>query len=198
MAEPVAGRRTFGPVVLGGLASSGLVAISANQTWWASTGSDTAATLVPTTDLTPQAPLSLALSLVALASWGVVLVTRGRVRRAVAALALLGAVGSLVSSVVGAFQVPDQLRQAASAVGSSVEVSTQAWFPVALVAGVLAVAAGVAGVLWTPTWPEMGRRYDAPVAGGAGAAGAAAAPLGDEPDNLALWKAIDEGRDPTT
>ncbi len=194
MAEPAAGRGTFAPVVLGGLVSSGLVAISADQTWFSGTASDAVATLAPTTDLTPQVPLSLALSLVALASWGVVLVTRGRVRRAVAALALLGAVGSLVSTVVGGFQVPDQVRQAASAAGSSTEVSMQAWFPVALVAGVLAVVAAGAGVRWTPTWPEMGRRYDAPVAGGGSEATAL---LGDEPDNLGLWKAIDEGHDPT-
>ena len=212
MAEPGGGRGTFGPVVLGGLASSGLVAISANQPWWTSEASggagDATAALLPTTDLTPQVPLTLALSLVSLAAWGVVLVTRGRVRRVVAGLALLGAAGSLVASVVGAVQVPDRLRAAAVA-GSSVEVSVQAWYPVALVAGVLAVLAAAAGVRRAPAWPEMGRRYDAPGAAGAGGASAVSGrPAGgpgrgpderpdEEPDNLGLWKAIDEGGDPT-
>ena len=42
-------------------------------------------------------------------------------------------------------------------------------------------------------WPEMGRRYDAP------ADGAAVAPTTpvEEQSSLDVWKAIDEGRDPT-
>ena len=43
-----------------------------------------------------------------------------------------------------------------------------------------------------PRWPEMGTRYDAPT--GAGAADAHdAAPK----ENIDIWKALDEGRDPT-
>ena len=44
-----------------------------------------------------------------------------------------------------------------------------------------------------PGWPEMGRRYDAP----ADATAERAAPLPEEQENLDLWKAMDEGRDPT-
>ena len=41
----------------------------------------------------------------------------------------------------------------------------------------------------------MGRRYDAP--GDATPAVAASGPEPAEPENLDLWKAMDEGRDPT-
>ncbi len=66
-------------------------------------------------------------------------------------------------------------------------------------AGLGALASLVTTVLavrWAPGWPEMGSRYDAPTAGG----GAAAADLVDPADrsSLDLWKAMDEGRDPTS
>ena len=48
-----------------------------------------------------RVPLAGALALVALAAWGVLLVTRGRVRRVMAALAALASLGVLVAVVVG-------------------------------------------------------------------------------------------------
>ena len=43
-----------------------------------------------------------------------------------------------------------------------------------------------------PRWPEMGTRYDAPAARTPTAVDAA-----DDASNRDLWKAIDEGHDPT-
>ena len=46
----------------------------------------------------------------------------------------------------------------------------------------------LAAVRLTPSWPEMGTRYDSPTG--------EVAPV--EPEgNLELWKALDEGHDPT-
>ena len=51
-------------------------------------------------------PLASAISLVLLAAWGVLLVTRGRVRRAFAVLATLAAVALVVSVVVAYVTLP--------------------------------------------------------------------------------------------
>jgi hypothetical protein len=56
---------------------------------------------------------------------------------------------------------------------------------------VVGALAAIAAVRLVPTWPEMGSRYDAP--------GAAPTPPPDpaEMDEADLWRAIDQGRDPT-
>ncbi len=42
--------------------------------------------------------------------------------------------------------------------------------------------------MWlVPSWPEMGDKYDRPTG----------PPAEQADDDLALWKALDEGRDPT-
>ena len=54
-------------------------------------------------------------------------------------------------------------------------------------------------VAWrlAPGWPEMGSRYDAPSGGGAARGEAARAREAPRTD-LDTWRALDEGRDPTT
>ena len=189
------------PVVLAGLASSGLVAVAADQPWMSATPTDaTAAALAAIADPTPQVPLALTLSLVALAAWGVLLVTRGRVRRGVAALLVLATLGAAAATVSGWWLLPDQLRTSPGLSGLDVEVSVGAWYAVAVVASVVAVLPAVVALLQVPAWAEMGRRYDAPTGAvdappaGADEPGAD----GDETSNLDLWRSIDQGHDPTT
>lgn len=187
MAEPVdRRRRTFGPVVLAGLAAGGLAAIAGNEP---------AMSADPTSPLVTydaHLPLVSALGLVVLACWGVVLVTRGRVRRTVALLGAVASVGALVTVVLAWSQVSDRLADEVAAVGvRGASVSSTPWFALALVAALVSVAACAAAFVLAPGWPEMGSRYDAP-----GAAGVPeAAP--EEQSSLDLWKAMDEGRDPT-
>jgi len=142
-----------------------------------------------------EMPLALAMSLVALAAWGVVLVTRGRLRRAVAALGLLASAGLLATVVVGLLTLEDRVAVAILERGSASDVlatELTTWFFVAAAAALASVAAAALAVAWAPAWPEMGRRYDAP--------GAAAVPpaAGADASNLDLWKSLDQGRDPTT
>ena len=48
------------------------------------------------------------------------------------------------------------------------------------------------------TWPEMGSRYDAPTgARGGDGTDPAEAPADHPTENIDIWKALDEGRDPT-
>ena len=179
-------RRTFGPVVLVGLAAAGLTAIAGNNPVMSADPTS------PLVTYDAHLPLATALGLVVLACWGVVLVTRGRVRRAAALLGVVASVGALVTVLLGWSQVSDQLASEVAAVGvTGSSVSVTPWFGVALVATLLSVAATVAAFLLAPAWPEMGSRYDAP-----GTAAAAATPP-EEQSSLDLWKAMDEGRDPT-
>ncbi|HXH78856.1 Trp biosynthesis-associated membrane protein [Nocardioides sp.] len=188
--------RTFGPVLLFGLASGVLAAVAGARPWvTGSSGNiDTSTTRgAATIDLSGvrESPLAGALALVVLACWGVILVTRGRVRRAVAALAAVASLGLLVTTVLAIRSLQDALSEAllaASGVDNAV-LGITGWYPAALVAAVISLVSTVAAVRYLPTWPEMGSRYDAP---------AGDSPTEVEPEgNLELWKALDEGHDPT-
>ncbi len=187
-------RRTFGPVLLLGLAAGALGAVAGNKPW--AQGAGRSASQVSDYAVSPDAaemPVAAALALVVLACWGVVLVSRGRVRRAVAVLGALAALGTLVSVVVGYSSVPDALRSSFEQAGiAGVETELTGWFWAAAAAAVLSLLATVLAVRWVPGWPEMGSRYDAP-----GSEVPAATVVPEEQSSLELWKAMDEGRDPT-
>lgn len=206
MAEPAPtpttgpGRRRAAPVILVGLLSTALGAVAANQTWMSISGSDPALAFSAGVE-PPQVPLSFTLPLVALATWGVVLVTRGRVRRAVAVLGLLAVLGSLVSTTSAWWQLRDSLRTDLATYGAptgAADVTVSPWYPAALVLGVLALAPAVVAVLRVGSWVEMGARYDTPTGAptGHGAGPDDGADLGSV-DNLDLWKSLDRGDDPT-
>ncbi|MGA9746819.1 MAG: Trp biosynthesis-associated membrane protein [Nocardioides sp.] len=182
--------RTFGPVVLGGLASAALSAVGSASDWATATGDNSGVAASGAADGARSAPLALALSLVALAAWGVLLVLRGRVRRLVAALGVVAAAGVVLATVAAFPQVRDDAVESAQAAGATSEAFTSAltgWYWVTAVAAVLSTAALVVAVLKAPGWPAMGARYDNP------AVAREAAPASEED----LWKALDEGRDPT-
>lgn len=192
MSEP---RRTFGPVVLLGLAAGILAAVASSRPWVvdATGGADRAADPLGLVADAGEMPLAAALSLVVLACWGVLLVTRRTVRRVVAVLGLLAALGLAATVVVGWTSLPDAVadtmaEQAGS--GDAFAVETTAWFWAAAVGTLGSVAATLLAVRWVPHWPEMGARYDAP-----GSADGAGPP--EDASSLDLWKAMDEGRDPT-
>lgn len=187
-------RRTFGPVVLLGLASAALAAVAGTRAWVELSGARSsggaAATSVLEVTAPGEMPLAAALSLVLLACWGVVLVTRGRARRAVAGLGALASLGLLATAITAGFTLPDSFRDSMEAALGDVPIETSftGWYAAALVGAVGSVVATLAAVRFTPGWPEMGARYDAP-AGGAVQA---------EPEgNIEIWKALDEGHDPT-
>jgi uncharacterized membrane protein (TIGR02234 family) len=189
MPEP---RRTFVPVVGVGLAAGIFSAVAGGREWLAYDRPDPRVLdpVIPGGDF-GQAPLAQALSLVVLACWGVVLVTRGRVRRVVTVLALLAALGGVVVVVYARFALPDQRLEPLALGASTAGLRWTAWYWVAAVSAVVSVAATTLAVRWVGHWPEMGRRYDAP--GGTRGSETTA----EEPSSLDLWKSIDKGRDPT-
>ena len=182
MTEP---RRLFWPVLLVGVGSGALTAVAAARPWGSATatvaGRVTRQVEVSGTDV---APLALALALVALAAWGTILVMRGRTRRALAVVGLLATLGVGATLVASYSQVSDvALRQAGDLASGSTSLSP--WFAVCLVGALVELVAFGLAVLLLPAWPEMAARYDAP-----GSPDRA-------PDQTDLWKALDQGNDPT-
>lgn len=198
MTESPDRRRTFGPVALLGLGAGALGAVAASNPWVVDAAATTGDPVPGIAVADPVAaagemPLALALSLVTLAVWGVVLVTRGRLRRAVAALGLLAAAGLVATIAVGLVTLQDRVAEAIREHGSASDVLAtefSAWFFAAVVAAVASLVAASLAVAWSPAWPEMGRRYDAP------GSGSVEVPP-EQRSNLDLWKSMDEGQDPT-
>ena len=185
-------RRGFAATVVVGLASAGLTAVAANQTWATAKAEDGQFAFSTLTEA-PQVPLVLTLALVVLAAWGVVLVTRGGVRRAVAVLGALAAVGALVAAIAGRWTLEDSFERDFADQGATAVVDFGAWWWVAVAAGALAAVTAVLAAANVGRWPEMGTRYDAPGA----ASDAPTETPAEEQTNLDLWKSIDEGHDPT-
>lgn len=183
-------RRTFGPVVAAGLATAALAVVAGGQPFARGRATGGIGELSAAVEA-GRVPAANALALVVLACWGVLLLTRGKVRRALGVLAVLASLGVVAAVVLGFGSAPDAVREAYRNLGAdNPEVARTTWFWVALIAALLSVAASAYAVRLIPAWPEMGRRYDAP--------GPAPAPApAEEPENLDLWKAIDQGRDPT-
>jgi len=195
MAEP---RRTFGPVVAAGLAAAVLAAVAGRQPWAHGSAPGGFGELSATVEA-GRVPIAGALSMVVLACWGVLLVTRGPVRRVVSVLAVLAALGLAAAVVVGFSTAPDNVRTAYRDLGvPKPDVGLGGWYWVAVVATLLTLLTTIAAVRLVPGWPEMGRRYDAPAAATPPAPGSEQpVPAVEERENLDLWKALDEGRDPT-
>ena len=189
-------RRTFAPVVLLGLSSGALAAVAGTKQWAEVTGgaSDAAVPMAEAAYADAgQMPLAGALSLLVLASWGVVLVTRGKVRRALTVVGAVAAVGLLVTTVLGWWSTQDDMRETFRSVGlaGDVETGMTGWWWAALVGAVGSVATTLLAVRNVAAWPAMGSRYDAP--------GTPKERVVD-PEDAAdgeLWRAIDEGHDPT-
>ena len=178
--------KSFGPTVTAGLAGAALAAWAGSNEWV----KVTAPAQMPA-DLN-DSPATTGLALVALAAWGVVLVTRGLVRRLVAALAGLAGIGVVVS-FFGHAGI-DALGRAidSKVVWGETEHTTTPWPYLALLGAVLTVAAAVVAVRQAPSWPEMGRKYDAPAA-----SRPERKPL-EEQSTIDVWKTLDEGLDPTS
>ncbi len=185
-------RRSFAPTVLVGPGGAALAAVAATRTWATASGTSAGVDVTGHVTGSTSAPLAVALALVALASWGVVLVLRGVVRRAAAVVGVLASAGALTSSLTALDRVRDDAVDAVVAnggTGDAFTTSLTGWYWICLVALLLCLLAFAVAVVAAPGWPAMGSRYDSPSARAVQEPGP-----GTEQD---LWRALDEGRDPT-
>ena len=201
------GARAYGLTLLVGLLGAVAVTVGVSRPWASATAEQTGnPTLEATVSGADLVPLAGALGVVMLAAFGAVVATRGLVRRG------LGVAIALASAIVAASAARppgagDQLETALSAVGwagGDYASSVEPWRWVTFTGAVACLAAGTAVARYGGRWPTMSARYDAPVAGADQAVPTAPNPdgagddSGDRPLSEAeVWRAIDEGRDPT-
>jgi uncharacterized membrane protein (TIGR02234 family) len=191
-------RRTFVPALLLGLAAAGAVAVAGNQAWVEPAGDGPTGSVGQVAAIAQDAssPLTTAVALVALACWGVLLVTRGTFRRAIAWFGVVVAACLVLTAVLAWVSAPSQLEDVMAQYGvTSPDVARTWWSWLAVGATPLALAAALLAARDVAHWPQMGSRYDAPGASADDAAGRAEPP--EEQSSIELWKSLDEGSDPT-
>ena len=194
-------RRELGGAVLGTALAGGL-ALSAGGQPWATVTAGRRPPLPPVTDVlsgAEVAPLVPAAGLVLLAAAVALPAVRGALRTVVGAFTALagGVLGwSGVNAMLGGIEGwPGSGSLAAFPVAGLTTDLRPGWPVLAVVAGLLATAAGGVVVGRGRGRPEVGRRYERP-AGAAGTAGAPG-PRNDEDRAAAAWQALDRGDDPT-
>ncbi|WP_332663645.1 Trp biosynthesis-associated membrane protein [Aeromicrobium sp.] len=187
-------RRLYGPVVLGTLAAGGLAFFAASRTWAhvriATDGLPTDSVDVTGAD---AQPLVSALALVVVTAALAVLAASPRVRRVVGGFTVLIALTAAVVVLLGGSSLDNAVDHAVEASPAFTgtgdhDFTTSAWKYVTALAFVIAALLGGVTAKLGASWPTMSSRYDAPAA-----RPAAAAPQSD----AEMWKALDEGRDPT-
>jgi uncharacterized membrane protein (TIGR02234 family) len=180
--------RDYASAALTGVAGAALAAVAGARTWANAAGEAAGMRMEESLPGSEAQPLTSSLALVALAAWGVLLVLRGRTRRWVAAIGLLACVGGLAAWGVGWDSTRGDVAEAVldrGAAEDTVATELTAWFFLAGAGLVVAAAALVVAFVRAPGWPAMGSRYDAP---------AERRPATQED----MWRALDEGRDPTS
>ena len=187
-------RRLYAPVVLGTLAAGGLAFFAASRTWAhvrvATDGLPSDSVDVTGTD---AQPLVSALALVVVTAALAVLAASPRVRRVVGGFTVVVAVLAAVIVLLGGSSldsaVDHAVKESPAFTGTGDhDFTTSAWKYVTVLALVVAAALGAITAKLGATWPTMSSRYDAPAA-----RPAVTAPQSD----AEMWKALDEGRDPT-
>jgi len=187
-------RRLYAPVVLGTLAAGGLAFFAASRTWAhvrvATDGLPSDSVKVSGAD---AQPLVSALALVVVTSALAVLAASPRVRRVVGVFTTLVATAAVLVVLLGGSSLDDAVQHAVEASPAYTgkgghDFTPSAWKYVTAFAFVIAALLGAITTKLGATWPTMSSRYDAP----------AARPAVTTPQSDAdMWKALDEGRDPT-
>jgi uncharacterized membrane protein (TIGR02234 family) len=139
-------------------------------------------------------PLASALALVIIASALAVLAASKRIRRAVGILTMVVALVAISIIVWGGDALDDTIHAAVekspafTGANDPDVVHLSVWSFVAIAAFAIAAALGAMTARMAPLWPTMSSRYDAPPVR------PSAQQAQDDND---MWKALDEGRDPT-
>jgi uncharacterized membrane protein (TIGR02234 family) len=189
--------RSYGPTVLVGLAGATLAAVAAARDWARASGSAAGVDVAAAVKGSTTTPLAVALALVALAAWGVVLVLRGRPRRAVAVVGGLASAGVL-AAVVSAFgRAQDDAVTAVVSRGGTGDAFTSSltgWYWACGVGAALSLLAFVVAMVAAPGWSSMSSRYDSPGTRPATQEATRSPGPATEQD---MWRALDDGHDPT-
>ncbi len=188
-------RRLYAPIVLGTLAAGGLAFFALGRTWASSkvVAEGLTADKVSATGSDAH-PLAAALAVVIIASALAILASARRVRQAVGVFtAIVALVASWIivfdgDALDGAISTAVEKSPAFTGANHPDAIQETAWSYVALAAFVLAAVLGTLTTRLAASWPTMGSRYDAPPV---------RVSTQQNQDDNDMWKALDEGRDPT-
>jgi uncharacterized membrane protein (TIGR02234 family) len=182
----------LGPTVGAGLAAATICLVASTKPWLEIGNASGEVSSAVLNGVTEAPPLASSLSLVLVASWGALLVTRGRFRRMVAMLAVVAAVGLAVVVIRFATGGADDARGTLADLGAGqADISVSAWCWAALAAAIGSTLVSSLAVKIAPSWPEMSRRYDAPERNVSDDG------VTDMTSTIDVWKALDKGKDPT-
>lgn len=198
----VAAGRAYGAVWVAGLCCAGAVALGVTRPWYSA--SATVANL-PRLEASATGadlmPLTGALGVVLLASFGAVVATRGTLRSAIGVLIAACGIVVLLAAVnaSGAQQVLREGLTDRGWSGGSYSTSGEPWRWLVVLGAAGCLAAGAAVARHGARWPTLGQRYDAPprVADGADPAGSPPPSADADLTTEQLWRALDQGHDPT-
>lgn len=198
-------RRLYGPCVLAGILVGAVMLFAGSRTW-ASVEVAPPGMTVDDVEVTGAAsvPLVSAMAFVVMAAAVAVLASGGWLRRAVGLLIVVAAGVAAVAVLMAGSAIDDAVRDAVVASPSMtggvaerdafVDAAGQTvWRWIALAAALVGIAVGGAVVAYATAWPRMGSRYDAPTK----PTRHETAKPADDRDATDLWKALDEGDDPT-
>jgi phosphoribosyl-AMP cyclohydrolase len=166
LAGPATDARRFtrAPVVLAGVLAGIALAVAGSHRWIALVPVRVNGECVaPCTDFTLNDELAIppavsALALVGLVCWGLVLVTGGRLRRTVAWLGALSALGAVVAAVAAFFMLADDARELFKFVVVPVpDVDRTGWAWVGVASATLALLAWLAAIRFVGDWPGLRR-----------------------------------------
>lgn len=180
-------RNLLAPAVLA-LVATGGGALWALQAQWSS--ATATAPGMPAVDVSVSGadavPGAVGLAILVMAAAAGVIAAGPRLRRVIGVLVVLaGATGAVLSAGAGSAVDTARSRALDEAAVSGTEVAWDQSIaqPLAVAAFVLAALVGVLVAWQGPRWATMGRKYETPAA--------------REPDSGDLWKAMDDGVDPT-
>lgn len=187
--------RLYVPVVIALMAVGALALYAITRTWLSAS---LATPGLPSDQVTvtghDAAPVLVAIALVVAAGGLAVVAAGGWLRQliglVIAALSVLAAVSAYRVDAAGQPLV-EALKASPAFVGAMPPTADRhAWQTVAWLTFVLAAALGLVVAAVSRNWPRMGRRYASPAA-------IPSADPTDADDPAVIWKAFDEGRDPT-
>jgi uncharacterized membrane protein (TIGR02234 family) len=200
-------RRPLSVTLLLSVAGATLLLVAAGQTWVFGKVQAQGAVRTVTAHGSELSGVPGAMALVALASVVAVFAVRGMARRTLGGLVVLAGAAAAGAAGTGALGSDNGAldEKAARSVGltdvTATSLTHTAWPWLALIGGVLVLAAGVLTMQRSADWPGMSARYEAPAGKGsaAGPRRKAAAPAPAAHQTPAdLWKALDRGEDPTS
>lgn len=197
-------RRTYAAAVLGGVAA-GAVMFFASSGTWASVEVAPPGMTSDTVEVSGSSavPLVGAMAFVVMAGSVAVVASAGLLRRAIGVVVALAGCAAAVAVVTAGAAIDDSLHEEVASSASMTggagqedalvrEADATPWRWASFAGALISVGVGGTIAVRGGRWPRMGQRYEAP-----GARREPRAAPAEDRDVADLWKAFDDGEDPT-